>query len=90
MNKKQDKKLFYQRKNFWKEATPSTINKAFAFAEPHGLLNQAKTVREAVAYTEALLKEHKFQSIGGKRLPAPVSDLQRQDHRHGGAWLRAA
>ena len=68
MNKKQDKKLFYQRKNFWKEATPSTINKAFAFAEPYmDFLNQAKTVREAVAYTEALLKEHKFQSIGGKK-----------------------
>lgn len=68
MNKKQDKKLFYQRKNFWKEAAPSTINKAFAFAEPYmDFLNQAKTVREAVAYTEALLKEHKFQSIGGKK-----------------------
>ena len=65
--------LQYERRNFWKEAPKATVKQAFAFAENYkDFLNQAKTVRESIAYTEALLKAHKFQILAnakaGKRV----------------------
>ncbi|MDD2228874.1 MAG: aminopeptidase [Candidatus Cloacimonetes bacterium] len=59
--------LSYERKNFWKEAPIAEQKAAFAFAEAYkGFLNEAKTVRETIAYTETLLKKHKFSAIGKK------------------------
>ncbi|MCK9309207.1 MAG: aminopeptidase [Candidatus Cloacimonetes bacterium] len=59
--------LSYERKNFWKEAPIAEQKAAFAFAEAYkSFLNEAKTVRETIAYTEALLKKHKFSAIGKK------------------------
>ncbi|MBW6514829.1 MAG: aminopeptidase [Candidatus Syntrophosphaera sp.] len=73
--KKEEKQtgLLYERKNFWKDAPASQIKQALAFSGPYrDFLNQAKTEREAVAYTEALLKEHKFRALpaakGSKRV----------------------
>ena len=57
--------LSYERKNFWKEASPAEIKKAHAFAGPYkGFLNECKTERETVVWTEALLKANKFQLLG--------------------------
>jgi len=68
--KKSDAKkaaLTYERKNFWKEATAEERKAAFAYAEPYkAFLNQAKTERETIAYTENLLKKHKFTPLGKK------------------------
>lgn len=64
--KKEEKKneLLYERKNFWKDAPAAKIKQAMAFSGPYrDFLNKAKTEREAVVYTEALLKEHKFHSL---------------------------
>lgn len=59
--------LAYERKNFWKEAPLAEQKAAFAFAEAYkSFLNEAKTERETIAYTEALLKKHKFTAIGKK------------------------
>jgi aspartyl aminopeptidase len=69
MKKNESKKsaLSYERKNFWKEAPAEQQKAAFAFAEDYkSFLNEAKTVRETVAYTEALLKKNKFSAIGKK------------------------
>jgi aspartyl aminopeptidase len=65
--------LQYDRKNFWKEASTTEIKKAFAFAGPYReFLDQAKTVRESIAYTEKVLKANKFQPLSngkaGKRV----------------------
>lgn len=65
--------LIYERKNFWKEAPAAQIKAALAFAGPYkDFLNKAKTERETVLWTEALLKAHKFQPISaakaGKRV----------------------
>lgn len=70
MNAKNEKKnpLLYERKNFWKAAPASSIKQAFAFAGPYlDFLNKAKTVRETIAYTEALLKANKFQPAADKK-----------------------
>ncbi len=73
--KKNDKKnaLQYERKSFWKEAPAAQIKQAMAFATPYkDFLNKAKTEREAVVWTEALLKANKFEPItaakAGKRV----------------------
>ena len=68
MNEKKTKTkkndLLYERKNFWKDAPAAEIKQAFAFAGPYrDFLNQAKTVRESVAWAEKLLKAHKFQAL---------------------------
>lgn len=77
MNKKNEKKneLLYERKNFWKDAPAAEIKHAITFAEPYkDFLNKAKTEREAVVWTEALLKSHKFKALpaakGSKRVYA--------------------
>ncbi len=73
--KKDEKKniLVYERKNFWKDSSAAEIKKAMAFAGPYkDFLNQAKTERETVIWTEALLKANKFQPLpaakAGKRV----------------------
>ncbi len=73
--KKHEKKsvLIYERKNFWKEASAAQIKQAMAFAPPYkDFLNKAKTERETVIWTEALLKANKFEPItaakAGKRV----------------------
>ncbi|MDD4310495.1 MAG: aminopeptidase [Candidatus Cloacimonetes bacterium] len=59
--------LSYERKNFWKEAPQEQQKAAFSFAEDYkSFLNEAKTVRESIAYTEALLKKNKFSAVGKK------------------------
>ncbi len=59
--------LTYERKNFWKDAPAAEQEAAFSFAEAYkSFLNEAKTVRETIAYTEALLKKNKFSPIGKK------------------------
>ncbi len=72
---KQDKTnpLLYERKNFWKDAPAPEVKKAMAFAIPYrDFLNKAKTERETVVWTEALLKSNKFQPLpasqAGKRV----------------------
>jgi len=69
MKKKETKKsaLTYERKNFWKDAPVLEQKAAMAFAEAYkSFLNEAKTVRETIAYTEAVLKKNKFGQVGGK------------------------
>lgn len=69
MKKNESKKpaLNYERKNFWKDAPVQEQKAAMAFAEAYkSFLNEAKTVRETIAYTEALLKKHKFVQVGSK------------------------
>ncbi|GAB1367377.1 aminopeptidase [Candidatus Cloacimonadaceae bacterium] len=69
MKKSEAKKsaLSYERKNFWKEAKADQQKAAYNYAEPYkAFLNQAKTVRETIAYTENLLKKHKFSVVGKK------------------------
>ncbi|MBP7310002.1 MAG: aminopeptidase [Candidatus Cloacimonetes bacterium] len=57
----------YERKNFWKSAPAAEHQAAFAFAEAYkDFLNKAKTERETIAYTEALLKKHKFTTMDKK------------------------
>ncbi|MDP2172279.1 MAG: aminopeptidase [Candidatus Cloacimonadaceae bacterium] len=75
MKKKETKKsvLAYERKNFWKDAGAVSIAAAFDYATAYkDFLNEAKTVRETIVYTEGLLKKHKFQALpaktGGKRV----------------------
>ena len=77
MQQKKDKKknpLAYERRNFWKEAPAREVKQALAFAGPYrDFLNRAKTVREAVAWTEAQLKQHRFTTLdaaarGAKRV----------------------
>ncbi len=70
MKKKDSKKagLLYERRNFWKEADAAEQKAAFDYAvEYKHYLNQAKTVRETIAYTEKLLKKHKFQPLPTKK-----------------------
>ncbi len=69
MKKSETKKnaLVYERKNFWKDAPAEEQKQAFAYAEPYKeFLNVAKTVRETIAYTENILKKHKFSAVGKK------------------------
>jgi aspartyl aminopeptidase len=66
MKEKTSKKndLRYERKNFWKDASVDEIKHALDFSGHYkDWLNKAKTVREAVVYTEAVLKEHKFKAL---------------------------
>lgn len=57
--------LSYKRKNFWKDAPAAEIKKAKEFAGPYkDFLNECKTERETVVWTEALLKANKFQPFG--------------------------
>ena len=59
--------LHYERKNFWKEAPEDQQKAAFAFAEGYKTyLNEAKTVRETITVTEAMLKHNKFSLVGKK------------------------
>lgn len=71
--KKEKNPLLYERKNFWQEAPAAEIKRAMAFAGPYkDFLNQARTERESVIWTEAQLKAHKFQPLAaakaGKRV----------------------
>jgi aspartyl aminopeptidase len=62
--KEQVNQLLYERKNFWKEASAEEIKKAFDFAVPYkDFLNQCKTERETVIWTEELLKANKFKAL---------------------------
>lgn len=57
--------LNYKRKNFWKDAPASEIKKAKEFAGAYkDFLNECKTERETVVWTQALLKANKFQPFG--------------------------
>lgn len=57
--------LSYERQNFWKEAPAAEIKKANDFAVPYkDFLNECKTERESVVWTQELLKAHKFQPLG--------------------------
>lgn len=70
MKKKETKKagLTYERRNFWKAADAAEHKAAFDFALDYKqFLNEAKTVRETIAYTEALLKKHKFMPLPAKK-----------------------
>lgn len=60
--------LLYERKNFWKEAGAEDRKAAFDYAENYkDFLNRAKTVRQTIAYTENLLKKHKFLVLPAKK-----------------------
>ncbi len=70
MKKGKSKKhpLVYERKNFWKEAPASEQKAAMEYAVAYkDFLDQAKTEREVVVWTEALLKTMKFTDITGKK-----------------------
>jgi len=61
-------KLTYERKNFWKDAPASEQKAAMDYAVAYkSYLDQAKTEREAVAWTEDYLKKQKFVEIKGKK-----------------------
>jgi aspartyl aminopeptidase len=80
MNKKKEKKnpLLYERRNFFKDAGPNVVKQAFAFAEHYkDFLNEAKTVRETVAYTETLLAKLKFQPLPAKKGQSRVYSIFR-------------
>ncbi|NLK50673.1 MAG: aminopeptidase [Candidatus Cloacimonetes bacterium] len=80
MTKKDAKKndLLYERKNFFKDASQAEQDAAFSYAEPYKeFLDQAKTVRETVAYVENLLKKHKFQALGAKNAKKRVYSIFR-------------
>lgn len=60
--------LLYERKHFWQDSSAAAAKQAMAFAKPYlDFLNKAKTVRETIAYTEALLKANKFQPLTDKK-----------------------
>lgn len=80
MKKKEAKPagLLYERKNFFKDASEADRAAAFQYAVNYkGFLNQAKTVRETVAYMENLLKKHKFQALGAKNAKNRVYSIFR-------------
>lgn len=61
------KHLLYERKNFWQAADTAVQSAAYTFAEDYkDFLNQAKTEREAVAYTMSVLKQHQFRQLGDR------------------------
>ncbi len=60
--------LFYERKNFWKEAPSADRKAAMDFAVPYKhFLNIAKTEREAIAYALDVLHKHNFKDIKDKK-----------------------
>ncbi len=60
--------LFYERKNFWKEAPSADREAAMNFAVPYKhFLNTAKTEREAIAYTREVLHKNNFKDIKDKK-----------------------
>ncbi|PKN78766.1 MAG: aminopeptidase [Candidatus Cloacimonetes bacterium HGW-Cloacimonetes-1] len=70
MKKKDTKKsgLTYERKNFWKEADSEQISAAMEFAEAYKkFLDAARTVRETIDFTTALLENHKFTALPAKK-----------------------
>ena len=70
MKKKDSKKtsLTYERKNFWKDAGSDQIKAAMDFAEGYkSFLNTARTVRETIDFTTALLGKHKFCTLPAKK-----------------------
>jgi aspartyl aminopeptidase len=70
--------LLYDRKNFWKEAPATEIKQAMSFAGPYkDFLNKAKTEREAVVWTEALLKASKFQALPAAKAAKRVYSIFR-------------
>lgn len=70
MTKKTEPKmseLLYERKNFFKEAPQAERDKAFEYAKGFKtFLDECKTVRETVAWTEDVLKKHKFTTVDAK------------------------
>lgn len=70
MTKKKEAKksgLLYERKNFFKEAPQSEHEEAFKYAKGFKtFLDECKTVRETVAWTEKVLKKHKFTTLDAK------------------------
>lgn len=80
MKKKEASKniLLYERKNFFKSASKAEQDAAFQYALGYKeFLNQAKTVRETVAWAENLLKIHKFQELGSKNAKKRVYSIFR-------------
>jgi aspartyl aminopeptidase len=80
MKKKEAKTtgLLYERKNFFKGASEADRAAAFQYAEAYkDFLNQAKTVRETVAYVESQLKKHKFTPLGAKNAKNRVYSIFR-------------
>ena len=71
--KKMEKKLRYERKNFWEISSEDVIENAFEFAKGYKVfLDKCKTEREAINYATNFLKENGFEdaeeSNGGKKL----------------------
>ena len=80
MKQTKDKKnpLLYERRNFFKEADAATIKQAFSFAQSYkDFLNQAKTVRETIAWTEACLKAARFQPLPARKAQKRVYTIFR-------------
>ncbi len=72
------KKLTYNRKSFWKEASKQDQKAAFDFAESYKkFLDKAKTEREAIGYYVPVLKENGFQEIDAKNAVKKVFRLSR-------------
>lgn len=72
-NKPKKNDLLYERRNFWKDAPQTEHKRALAFAGPYiDFLNQAKTVRETIRWTEKELARHRFTPLAhpkaGKRV----------------------
>lgn len=80
MKKKEAKpaSLLYERKNFFKDASEADRAAAFQYAGAYkDFLDQAKTVRETVAYVENLLKKHKFTPLGTGKAKSKVYSIFR-------------
>jgi len=58
------KKLSYQRKNFWREASVNEKNVVFKFAEDYkAFLDQCKTERETIEFYSDILEKKGFAEI---------------------------
>ncbi|MCB5253961.1 MAG: aminopeptidase [Candidatus Cloacimonadaceae bacterium] len=69
----------YERKNFWKDAPVAEQKDAMEYAIAYKeFLNQAKTEREVTAWTEKLLKKHKFVDIHKKAGAKKVYSIFRE------------
>ena len=80
MKKKEAKRneQLYERRNFFKDAPQAEREAAFQYAQGFkDFLNQCKTVRETVAWTEKLLQAHKFLPLEAKNAKNKVYSIFR-------------
>ena len=76
--KELSKKLSYQRKNFWKEASQKEKKSAFDFSKGYkNFLNECKTERETIEYISNELVKRNFLEVDKKKKSNTVYSISR-------------